>query len=124
VKIKDKQFYTIEDIEKILLNLSNCKKYNKLADAYPEDKEEWLEDYDDVFSYTDGVISGNDYYFYVFDEKSNQDGIGGYNELFLQCSTKPNIPDRIFMLDAWGTCVDEVNQMVNKNIQYFIDLEK
>ena len=123
MKELNKVYYTIDDIEKHLSEKYIVKKYRKLADAYPN-RDEWMEDYDDVLLYTDGVINSENYCLFVTKEREELEGSLGYNEIFLQCDREENIPDRMFILDASeksGSCVCD---MVNHNIDYFSASEK
>ncbi|MBQ9790219.1 MAG: hypothetical protein IJW24_01325 [Clostridia bacterium] len=120
MKISKKEFYTIEEIEKYLLENFNVKRYKKLADAYPANKDEWLENYDDVLTYTDGAINGDDYYLFVTQSSGEADD---YNEIFLMCSNEKHIPDRMFIYDPiekTGKCVSE---MIDVNIKYLVESE-
>lgn len=118
----EKEYYTITEIENYLLNFCSAVKYNKLADAYPKDKSQWLENYDDICNYTDGVISDNKYLFYVVDEEFDSNKFK--NEIFLQCKANSDIPNRCFVLDSLGKIGNEIVEMINKNIQYLSDLAK
>lgn len=118
----EKEYYTITEIENYLLNSCSAVKYKRLADAYPKDKTKWLENYDDVCNYTDGVIADNEYRFYVVDEEFESNKFK--NEIFLQSKANSDIPNRCFVLDSLGKIGNEIVEMINKNIQYLINSDK
>lgn len=120
MKNEKKEFYTIEDIKKILAENYEVKVYRKLADAYPVNKEEWLEDYDDVLTYTDGVINTDDYFLFVTQKKETGCETDGYNEIFLMSSRGNNIPDRMFAVESWQDSGKCVSDMIHENIKYLI----
>ena len=114
-----KEYYTIEDFENLILKNPNCKKYNKIIDIAPVNKNDWFVNYDSVEEWTDGYING-EYFLYVIENPETHER----DELFLKCEHIPNIPDKIFQSNVWDNFDLKINEMIDKNIKFIAGLEK